>query len=129
MLMGTLELPRRMIDAAKSYAERENLTVADLFAELLHSRFGYSITLTVSRPQAPIRKKRVVNIPDSIKSISGIVSLPDGQTEDDIIRDAVQLESARTNLVDVIVTRNVRHFKDSPIRVCTPSELLAEDSE
>ena len=39
MLMGTLELPRRMIDAAKSYAERENLTVADLFAELLHSRF------------------------------------------------------------------------------------------
>ena len=43
--------------------------------------------------------------------------------------DAVQLESARTNLVDVIVTRNVRHFKNSPIRVCTPSELLAEDSE
>ena len=88
MLMGTLKLPRRMIDAAESYAERENLTVADLFAELLHSRFGYSITLTVSRPQAPIRKKRVVNIPDSIKSISGIISLPDGQTEDDIIRDA-----------------------------------------
>ena len=24
---------------------------------------------------------------------------------------------------------NVRHFKTSPIRVCTPSELLAEDSE
>ena len=89
MPMGTLELPRRMIDAAKSYAERENLTVADLFAELLHSRFGYSITLTVSRPQSPIRKKRVVNIPDSIKSISGLISLPDGQTEDDIIRDAV----------------------------------------
>ena len=40
MLMGTLELPRRMIDAAKSYAEREHLTVTDLFAELLHSRFG-----------------------------------------------------------------------------------------
>ena len=89
MPMGTLELPRRMIDAAESYAERENLTVADLFAELLHSRFGSSIPLTVSRPQAPIRKKRVVNIPDSIKSISGIISLPDGQTEDDIIRDAV----------------------------------------
>ena len=43
--------------------------------------------------------------------------------------DAVQLEAARANLVDVIVTRNVRHFKNSPIRVCTPSELLAEDSE
>ena len=89
MPMGTLELPRRMIDAAETYAERENLTVADLFADLLHSRYGYSITLAVSRPQAPDRRKRVVSIPDSIKSISGIISLPDGQSEDDIICDAV----------------------------------------
>lgn len=89
MPMGTLELPRRMIDAAESYAARENLTVADLFAELLHSRYGYSITLTVSRSQAPIRQKRVVDIPDSIKSISGLISLPEDQSEDDIIRDAV----------------------------------------
>ena len=43
--------------------------------------------------------------------------------------DAVQLEAARANRVDVIVTRNVRHFNNSPIRVCSPSELLAEDSE
>ena len=89
MPMGTLELPRSMIDAAETYAERENLSVADLFADLLHSRYGYSLTLTVSQPQAPVRRKRVVSIPDSIKSISGIVSLPEGQTEDDIIRDAV----------------------------------------
>ena len=89
MPMGTLELPRNMIDAVETYAERENLSVADLFADLLHSRYGYSITLTVSRPQAPVRRKRVVNIPDSIKSISGIISLPDGQSEDDIIHDAV----------------------------------------
>ena len=89
MPMGTLELPRSMIDAVETYAERENLSVADLFADLLHSRYGYSITLTVSRPQAPVRRKRVINIPDSIKSISGIISLPEGQSEDDIIRDAV----------------------------------------
>ena len=89
MPMGTLELPRSMIDAAETYAERENLSVADLFADLLHSRYGYSITLTVSRPQAPVRRKRVVSIPDSIKSISGIISLPDGQTEADVIHDAV----------------------------------------
>ena len=89
MPMGTLELPRNMIDAVETYAERENLSVADLFADLLHSRYGYSITLTVSRPQAPVRRKRVVNIPDSIKSISGIISLPKGQSEDDIIHDAV----------------------------------------
>lgn len=43
--------------------------------------------------------------------------------------DAIQLEAARTNQIDIIVTRNVRHFNNSPIRVCTPSELLAEDSE
>ena len=89
MPMGTLELPRSMIDAAETYAERENLSVADLFANLLHSRYGYSITLTVSRPQARVQRKRVVNIPDSIKSISGIISLPNGQSEDDIIHDAV----------------------------------------
>ena len=89
MPMGTLELPRSMIDAAESYAERENLSVADLFAELLHSRYGYSITPTVARHQTTVRRKRVVNIPDSIKSISGIISLPDGLSEDDIIRDAV----------------------------------------
>ena len=41
--------------------------------------------------------------------------------------DAVQLEAAYANRVDVIVTRNARHFSNSPIRVCTPSELLAED--
>lgn len=89
MPMGTLELPRSMIDAAEAYAERENLSVVDLFANLLHSHYGYSITLTVSRPQAPVRRKRVVDIPDSIKSISGIVSLPEDQTEADVIRDAV----------------------------------------
>ena len=89
MPMGTLELPRNMIDAVKSYAERENLTVADLFAELLHSRYGYSVTLTVSRPQPPVRRKKVVAIPDSIKSISGIISLPENLSEDDVIRDAV----------------------------------------
>ena len=43
--------------------------------------------------------------------------------------DAVQLEAARANRVDVIVTRNVRHFNNSPIRVCTPSELLEEALE
>lgn len=41
--------------------------------------------------------------------------------------DAVQLEAARANRVDIIITRNVRHFNNSPIRVCTPSELLTED--
>ena len=41
--------------------------------------------------------------------------------------DAVQLEAARASQADVIVTRNIRHFANSPIRVCTPSELLLEE--
>ena len=45
------------------------------------------------------------------------------------LEDAVQLEAARTNLVDVIITRNVRHFHNSSIRVCTPSEFLVEETE
>ena len=43
--------------------------------------------------------------------------------------DAVQLEAARASQADVIITRNIRHFTNSPIRVCSPSELLLEDLE
>ena len=51
------------------------------------------------------------------------------ESETTDFEDAVQLEAARTNQADVIVTRNVRHFGNSPIRICTPSELLVEDPE
>ena len=56
-----------------------------------------------------------------------IAAVLENETTD--FEDAVQLEAARANRVDVIITRNVRHFNNSPIRVCTPSELLLEDSE
>lgn len=51
------------------------------------------------------------------------------ESETTDFEDAVQLEAALANQADVIVTRNVRHFNNSPIMVCTPSELLLEDSE
>ena len=51
------------------------------------------------------------------------------ESETTDFEDAVQLEAARVNQADVIITRNVRHFNNSPIRVCTPSELLAEAPE
>ena len=38
--------------------------------------------------------------------------------------DAVQLHAAQAEFVDCIVTRNVRHFTPSNIRVCTPTEFL-----
>lgn len=58
---------------------------------------------------------------------AAIAAALESETTD--FEDAVQLEAARANQVDVIITRNVRHFGNSPIRVCTPSELLLEDSE
>ena len=86
MPVGTLELPRRMIDAAETYAAREHVTVCDLFAQLLHSRYGYEVEFSVAKPA---RRKRRVDIPDSVKAISGVVTLPAGVSESDIVREAV----------------------------------------
>ena len=57
---------------------------------------------------------------------AAIAAALESETTD--FEDAVQLEAARASQADVIVTRNVRHFTNSAIRVCTPSELLS-DSE
>ena len=57
---------------------------------------------------------------------AAITAALESETAD--FEDAVQLEAARANQVDVIITRNIRHFNNSPIRVCSPSELLSEDS-
>ena len=38
--------------------------------------------------------------------------------------DAVQYESAKTSDIDVIITRNPKHFKDFDVNVQTPSEFL-----
>lgn len=38
--------------------------------------------------------------------------------------DAVLVESAIREGIDVIVTRNKKDFKNSPVKVCTPTEFL-----
>jgi len=38
--------------------------------------------------------------------------------------DAVQMAAAVAAGAEVIVTRNTRHFAQSPIRVCTPADFL-----
>ena len=86
MPVGTIELPLQMIDAAEMYAAREHLTVCDLFAQMLCSRYGYELKVAVSEPT---QRKRHVNVPDSVKAISGIVSMPSGMSESDIVREAV----------------------------------------
>lgn len=39
--------------------------------------------------------------------------------------DAMQVSTARSAGADVILTRNIRDFKNSPIRVLTPSQFLS----
>jgi predicted nucleic acid-binding protein len=40
--------------------------------------------------------------------------------------DALQLEAAKAAHVDVIVTRNKRHFRQQEVRVLTPEEIIAQ---
>jgi len=88
MPTDTLVLPREMISAARTYAEREHITVTELFADLMNRRYGYKMTISVVHQSLPKEKKRIVPIPDSIKSISGIVSLPDGMSDNDVVYEA-----------------------------------------
>lgn len=71
-----------------------------------------------------VLKKHLAVIPVGEAAITAALG-----NESTDFEDALQLEAARTNLVDVIITRNVRHFHNSSIRVCTPSEFLAEETE
>ena len=80
-----------------------------------------SLGSTQLRNGLRVLKKHLTVVPVGEAAISAAL---ESETAD--FEDAVQLEAARTNHVDVIITRNVRHFNNSPIRVCTPSELLAE---
>lgn len=63
--VGTLELPLQMIDAAKGFAARENVTVCDLFAQLLHSRYGVEFGFAYAVPEQHQKRKRV-RVPESV---------------------------------------------------------------
>ena len=88
MPVGTLELPLQMIDVAKGFAARENVTVCDLFAQLLHSRYGVEFTFAYTVPEQHQTHKRI-QVPESVKSISGVIQLPVGMSENDVVYDAV----------------------------------------
>lgn len=88
MPVGTLELPLQMIDVAKGVAARENVTVCDLFAQLLHARYGVEFSFDYTVP-AQRRLRKQVRVPNSVKSISGVVQLPSGISESEIVYDAV----------------------------------------
>ena len=42
--------------------------------------------------------------------------------------DALMIETALRSGVDCIITRNVEHFSESPVKIYTPDEFVAENS-
>ena len=69
MPTGTLTLPRNMIEAAYSYADKESLSVVELFAKLLHNQYGYVVTMTVD---APVEKSSGRAISPRVRVLRGI---------------------------------------------------------
>jgi len=83
MKYGTLELPCEMIAAARSYAESEQLSLVSLFGRLLNRQYGYKMAVT-----APA-SHRQMDIPDSVKAFSGVIELPKGKSDGDLILEAI----------------------------------------
>ena len=86
MPMGTLELPRSMIDAAYSYADRESLSVVDLFAKLLHKQYGYVVTMTVDAPAKSTQRR---SISARVRALRGVAKITDNRPYKDILAEAL----------------------------------------
>lgn len=86
MTMDTLTLPRNMIEAAYSYADKESLSVVDLFAKLLHNQYGYVVTMTVDVP-AKRTTSRVIS--PRVRALRGIAKGSDNRPYKDILSDAI----------------------------------------
>lgn len=86
MPMGTLSLPSCLIDAAKGYADRENLSLADLFARMLHCQYGYVMTVAVARP-----KRKELRISPRVRALRGVAKLDGTRPYREIV--AEELES------------------------------------
>ena len=86
MPTGALTLPRNMIDAAYSYADKESLSIADLFAKLLHNQYGYVVTMSIA---APVGKVSGRPISSRVRALRGIAKLPDNRPYKDVLSDAL----------------------------------------
>ena len=86
MPTGTITLPRNLIEAAYSYADKESLSVVDLFAKLLHNQYGYVVTMTVD---APVEKSTGRAISPRVRALRGIAKSADSRPYKDILADAI----------------------------------------
>ena len=86
MPTGTLTLPRSMIDAAYSYADRESLSVVDLFAKLLHKQYGYVVTMTVDMPVSKTSRR---SVSPRVRALRGVAKIADNRPYKDILAEAL----------------------------------------
>ena len=89
MPTATIELPRDMVAAARTYAAREHKSVESLFLELFVKVYGYSSSGIESPRSQALRRVADENAPQWLNDISGVVSLPSGKSDEDLICEAV----------------------------------------
>ena len=114
MPTATVELPRDMVDAVSSYAERSHRSISDLFANALKMAYGIDSVYVFrkepkasagrSRPPLHAQGSRVRpvarhsrNADDSwldeihpkVRELVGIVSLPADKSDDELIYEAI----------------------------------------
>ena len=72
MPVETLTLPRNVVIAARSYAEREHKTMADLFAAALKMAYGIDCVHVVSDTTRSIRQRE---LSPRVKALRGCLKL------------------------------------------------------
>ena len=86
MPTGTLTLPRNMIEAAYSYADRESLSVAEFFAKLLHKQYGYVVTMTID---APVKSASHRAVSSRVRALRGVAKFANNRPYKDILAEAL----------------------------------------
>ena len=89
MPTATIELPRDIVTAAQFYATREHKSVARLFMELFVNAYKYSVSDIESPRLVALRRVADENAPQWLNDISGVVSLPSGKSDSDLVYEAV----------------------------------------
>ena len=87
MPTGTLTLPRNMIEAAYSYADKESLSVVDLFAKLLHAQYGYVVTMAADAPAEQTTVRRTIS--PRVRALRGVAKIVDNRPYKDLLSDAI----------------------------------------
>ena len=88
MPMETLTLPKDLVSAARSYAQRERKSVEELFLDWLGQSYGFRrVHVVGKRDVSLVRRRR--SIPQDLIDITGVISLPSEKSDDELVREAI----------------------------------------